>query len=107
MYDYWCLLDSGCFKTNFDVNIHSILVYNMYLFQLQWADKVKELRTEVGLLTIFMKKLNRIEKIRNRNSREEVTKKRQQVDVSQLQVQNLMCEIQHLNREVDKCLCFK
>ncbi|KAF6204109.1 hypothetical protein GE061_002449 [Apolygus lucorum] len=72
-----------------------------------WAEEVKERRMEVGLLTVFMKKLNRVEKIRNKNSRENVTKKRQQVDVSQLQLQNLMCEIQHLSREVDKCLCFK
>lgn len=62
---------------------------------------------EAGLLTVFMKKLNRVEKIRNRNARENVTKVRQQVDVLQLQLQNLMCEIQHLNREVDKCLMFK
>uniref|UniRef100_A0A0A9Z9M7 THO complex subunit 5 n=2 Tax=Lygus hesperus TaxID=30085 RepID=A0A0A9Z9M7_LYGHE len=72
-----------------------------------WAEEVKERRIEVGLLTVYMKKLNRVEKIRNKNSRENVTKKRQQVDVSQLQLQNLMCEIQHLSREVDKCLCFK
>ncbi|BES97419.1 THO complex subunit 5 [Nesidiocoris tenuis] len=72
-----------------------------------WYDEVIERRMEVSLLAVHMKKLNRIEKIRNKNARERVTKVRQQVDVLQLQLQNLMCEIQHLNREVDKCLMFK
>lgn len=54
-----------------------------------------------------LKTLNRIEKIRYKNSREFVSKVRQQVDVLQFQLQNLMCEIQHLKKEVDKCLMFK
>ena len=54
-----------------------------------------------------MKKLNRIEKTRTKISREKVNNERHQVDAAQLKLANLLCEIQHLRREIDKCLKFK
>lgn len=72
-----------------------------------WEDQVVKKKIDAALLTIILKKLNRIEKIRNKTSRNNVTKVRQQVDVLHLQLQNLSSEIQKLQQEVDKCLQFK
>lgn len=72
-----------------------------------WKDKINELRKEAAFITLIMKKLNRVEKTRMKISRERINKERHQVDVAQLKLDNLLCEIQHLRREIDKCLKFK
>ncbi|XP_014290535.1 THO complex subunit 5 homolog [Halyomorpha halys] len=72
-----------------------------------WKDKINELRKEAAFITLIMKKLNRVEKTRTKISRERVNKERHQVDVAQLKLDNLLCEIQHLRREINKCLKFK
>ncbi|KAK9504692.1 hypothetical protein O3M35_010964 [Rhynocoris fuscipes] len=72
-----------------------------------WQDDIEEKKLDAIAEIMTLKSLNRIEKIRFKNSRESVNKVRQQVDVLQFQLQNLMCEIQHLKKEVDKCLMFK
>ncbi|CAH1401493.1 unnamed protein product [Nezara viridula] len=72
-----------------------------------WKEKINELRKEAAFITLIMKKLNRVEKTRTKISRERINKERHQVDVAQLKLDNLLCEIQHLRKEIDKCLKFK
>lgn len=72
-----------------------------------WEQDIDDKKLEAITEIMTLKTLNRIEKIRYKNSREFVSKVRQQVDVLQFQLQNLMCEIQHLKKEVDKCLMFR
>lgn len=84
-----------------------ILFFILYISIFQWKDKINELRKEAAFITLIMKKLNRVEKTRTKISRERINKERHQVDVAQLKLDNLLCEIQHLRREIDKCLKFK
>uniref|UniRef100_A0A1B6C294 THO complex subunit 5 homolog n=1 Tax=Clastoptera arizonana TaxID=38151 RepID=A0A1B6C294_9HEMI len=66
-----------------------------------------EKRTEGVLLFAIFKKLNRLEKFRTNQSRDTLHKVKQQVDSLHLQLQNLLYETFHLQKEVTKCLQFK
>jgi THO complex subunit 5 len=56
---------------------------------------------------VALKKINRFEKYKTKNSRETLSKVRQQVDSYHLQLQNLLYESMHLHKAVTKCLEFK
>ena len=54
-----------------------------------------------------LKKLNRLEKMRMKDSRDALQKYREQVDSDHLHLQNLLYENIHLGKEVKKCYDFK
>lgn len=56
---------------------------------------------------IVLKKLNRLDKIRLRNGRDSLQKKKNEVDSNRLQLQNLIYEAEHLKKEIQKCYQFK
>ena len=65
------------------------------------------LRLEFSMHFLTLKKLNRLDKLRTKNSRETTGASRQRVDSFHLQLQNLLYEVLHLEKEVSKCLQFK
>lgn len=58
-------------------------------------------------MLIMLKKLNRLDKIRLRSNRDALHKEKIRVDSSRLQLQNLLYEADHLEKEVEKCYRFK
>lgn len=64
-------------------------------------------KVAVCMLFVALKKINRFEKYKTKNSRETLSKVRQQVDSYHLQLQNLLYESMHLHKAVTKCLEFK
>uniref|UniRef100_A0A1B6MH52 THO complex subunit 5 homolog n=1 Tax=Graphocephala atropunctata TaxID=36148 RepID=A0A1B6MH52_9HEMI len=73
----------------------------------QAAAQIVQKRVRASLLFVTLKKLNRLEKFRTNNSREKLHKAKQQADSCHLQLENLLYEILHLQKEVTKCLQFK
>jgi len=64
-------------------------------------------RIEGSLLFVTLKKLNRLDKLRLKRSRDLTHDAKQRVDTFHLQLENLLYEVFHLQKEVDKCLEFK
>lgn len=64
-------------------------------------------RTDVCLLIMRLKKLNRLDKHQWKKSRDAVNDYKQKVDALNLQYQNLLYEVTHLQKEVTKCLEFR
>ena len=60
-----------------------------------------------SLLFVTLKKLNRLEKLRIKRSRDATNQSKQGVDSFNLQLQNLLYEVLHLKKEVTKCVHFK
>lgn len=77
----------------------------MYLFQSQTT--LDNIKREASLSFVMLKKLNRLEKYRLKNSRDTLAARKSKVDSYNLQLQNLRYEIYHLKKEVVKCLQFK
>lgn len=69
--------------------------------------KIMEKRVEASLLFVTLKKLNRIDKLRLKKARDTTHDAKQRVDSFHLQLENLLYEVFHLKKEVDKCLEFK
>merc|ERR1719499_1785620 len=59
------------------------------------------------LSALTLKKLNRLDKLRTRTSREATAAGKGKVDALHLQLQNLLYEVLHLQKEVTKCQQFK
>lgn len=68
---------------------------------------MNHLRQEFASYFLTLKKLNRLDKLRTKQSRDNTQARRQQVDSYHLQLQNLLYEVLHLEKEVSKCLQFK
>ncbi|GFT89469.1 THO complex subunit 5 homolog [Nephila pilipes] len=66
-----------------------------------------QFKTHVCMLTMRLKKLNRIDKHQWKKSRDAVNERKQKVDALHLQYQNLLYEVTHLQKEVTKCLEFR
>ncbi|XP_013791865.2 THO complex subunit 5 homolog [Limulus polyphemus] len=64
-------------------------------------------RILASILFTDLKKLNRLDKHRCKNARDAVNEVKQKVDNFHLQLQNLMYEVMHLQKEVTKCLEFR
>lgn len=64
-------------------------------------------RVEGSLLFVTLKKLNRLDKLRLKRARDLTHDAKQRVDTFHLQLENLLYEVFHLQKEVDKCLEFK
>ncbi|XP_054276283.1 THO complex subunit 5 homolog [Macrosteles quadrilineatus] len=73
----------------------------------QASTQIAEKRIHASLLFVTLKKLNRLEKFRTNQNREKLHKAKQQADSCHLQLQNLLYEILHLEKEITKCLQFK
>lgn len=71
------------------------------------AAEIAEKRIQASLLFATLKKLNRFEKIRNKKARDATNETKAKVDTHHLQLQNLLYEVAHLTKEVNKCLEFK
>lgn len=71
------------------------------------AAEIAEKRIQASLLFATLKKLNRFEKIRNKKARDATNEAKAKVDTHHLQLQNLLYEVAHLTKEVNKCLEFK
>ncbi|KAF7701987.1 hypothetical protein HF521_001270 [Silurus meridionalis] len=56
---------------------------------------------------ITLKKLNRLSHMRLKKARDQTHEAKQKVDVLHLQLQNLLYEVMHLQKEIGKCLEFK
>ena len=69
--------------------------------------KIVDKRIEASLLFVTLKKLNRIDKLRLKKARDTTHDAKQRVDTFHLQLENLLYEVFHLKKEVDKCLEFK
>ncbi|QQP42471.1 Uncharacterized protein FKW44_017154, partial [Caligus rogercresseyi] len=70
------------------------------------ASEINELKTQIAMHFLSMKKLNRLDKIRLRRSREMTMQAKQRVDTFHLQLQNLKYEVMHLQKET-KCRQFR
>jgi len=71
------------------------------------ASEIIEKRIQASLLFVTLKKLNRLEKLRIKRSRDATNQSKQGVDSFNLQLQNLLYEVLHLKKEVTKCVHFK
>lgn len=71
------------------------------------ASEITEKRIQASLLFVTLKKLNRLEKLRIKRCRDITAQSKQGVDSFNLQLQNLLYEVLHLRKEVDKCVHFK
>lgn len=68
---------------------------------------INDKRIEACLLFVTLKKLNRADKLRLKKARDVTHDAKQRVDTFHLQLENLLYEVFHLQKEVDKCLEFK
>lgn len=67
-----------------------------------------EQRRMQGCITFMnLKKLNRLAHMRLKRGRDQTHEAKQKVDVLHLQLQNLLYEVMHLQKEISKCLEFK
>lgn len=69
--------------------------------------KIAEKRVEASLQFVTLKQLNRMDKLRLKKARDVTHDVKQRVDLFHLQLENLLYEVFHLRKEVDKCLEFK
>ncbi|XP_063043325.1 THO complex subunit 5 homolog [Engraulis encrasicolus] len=69
--------------------------------------ELEERRRECCIHFITLKKLNRLAHMRLKKSRDQTQDAKQRVDVLHLQLQNLLYEVMHLQKEISKCLEFK
>lgn len=70
-------------------------------------DELEDKRVSVMLDFMNLKKLNRLAHIRCKKVREQTNDAKQRIDHYHLQLQNLLYEIMHLEKEITKCLEFK
>lgn len=65
--------------------------------------------SEELLLSIFLslRRLNRLAQYRNRQIRDRVNRERAVVEERFLQLQNIRSEIEHLQKEIDRCYDFR
>ncbi|XP_060605785.1 THO complex subunit 5 homolog [Ruditapes philippinarum] len=71
------------------------------------AAEIESKRMEGMLQIVMLKKLNRLAHIRCKKVRDGTNEAKMRIDRCHLQVQNLLYEIMHLEKEIVKCLGFK
>lgn len=69
--------------------------------------EIEERRVQSCVHFMTLKKLNRLAHIRLKKSRDQTHESKQKVDAYHLQLQNLLYEVMHLQKEITKCLEFK
>ncbi|CAM5160685.1 unnamed protein product [Eretmochelys imbricata] len=71
------------------------------------AAAMEERRIQSCMHFMTLKKLNRLAHIRLKKGRDQTHEAKQKVDAYHLQLQNLLYEVMHLQKEITKCLEFK
>ncbi|XP_006008517.1 THO complex subunit 5 homolog isoform X1 [Latimeria chalumnae] len=71
------------------------------------AAEIEERRVQSCIHFMTLKKLNRLAHIRLKKGRDQTHEAKQKVDALHLQLQNLLYEVMHLQKEITKCLEFK
>uniref|UniRef100_A0AAY4A0L6 THO complex subunit 5 n=1 Tax=Denticeps clupeoides TaxID=299321 RepID=A0AAY4A0L6_9TELE len=69
--------------------------------------EIEERRRQSCVHFMMLKKLNRLAHMRLKRGRDQTHETKQKVDVLHLQLQNLLYEVMHLQKEIGKCLEFK
>uniref|UniRef100_A0AAX7V079 THO complex 5 n=1 Tax=Astatotilapia calliptera TaxID=8154 RepID=A0AAX7V079_ASTCA len=69
--------------------------------------EVEKKRMQSCIHFMNLKKLNRLAHMRLKKGRDQTHEAKQKVDVLHLQLQNLLYEVMHLQKEISKCLEFK
>ncbi|XP_070992168.1 THO complex subunit 5 homolog isoform X1 [Oncorhynchus clarkii lewisi] len=69
--------------------------------------EVEQKRMQSCIHFMSLKKLNRLAHMRLKRGRDQTHEGKQRVDVLHLQLQNLLYEVMHLQKEISKCLEFK
>ncbi|CAL9708300.1 unnamed protein product [Knipowitschia caucasica] len=69
--------------------------------------EVERKRMQSCIHFMNLKKLNRLAHMRLKRGRDQTHEAKQKVDVLHLQLQNLLYEVMHLQKEISKCLEFK
>ncbi|KAM6965734.1 THO complex subunit 5 homolog [Aplochiton taeniatus] len=69
--------------------------------------EVEEKRMQSCIHFMSLKKFNRLAHMRLKRGRDQTHEAKQRVDVLHLQLQNLLYEVMHLQKEISKCLEFK
>lgn len=69
--------------------------------------EVEQRRMQSCIHFMNLKKLNRLAHMRLKKGRDQTHEAKQKVDVLHLQLQNLLYEVMHLQKEISKCLEFK
>ncbi|XP_050434207.1 THO complex subunit 5 homolog A isoform X2 [Adelges cooleyi] len=70
-------------------------------------EKLEEYRNNAIHLFLILKKLNRLDKIRSKQKKDILNKKKQEIDSKHLQQENLLNELFYLKKEISKCLQYK
>nr|XP_013799136.1 PREDICTED: THO complex subunit 5 homolog [Apteryx mantelli mantelli] len=81
-------------------------VYELRTYKLK-ASEIDERRIQSCVHFMTLKKLNRLAHIRLKKGRDQTHEAKQKVDAYHLQLQNLLYEVMHLQKEITKCLEFK
>ena len=71
------------------------------------AVEIEDQRIQSCVHFMTLKKLNRLAHIRLKKGRDQTHEAMQKVDAYHLQLQNLLYEVMHLQKEITKCLEFK
>ncbi|KAL0979310.1 hypothetical protein UPYG_G00183490 [Umbra pygmaea] len=69
--------------------------------------EVEQKRMQSCIHFMSLKKLNRLAHMRLKRGRDQTHEAKQRVDVLHLQLQNLLYEVMHMQKEISKCLEFK
>ncbi|XP_046356426.1 THO complex subunit 5 homolog [Haliotis rufescens] len=100
--------DLGVFKTSCDIMRASVSDINKLKQNKEAnAEELEEKRINASLQFVVLKKLNRLAHFRCRKVREGTSEAKQRIDQYHLQLQNLLYEAMHLQKEITKCLEFK
>ncbi|GAB5579233.1 THO complex subunit 5 homolog isoform X1 [Prionailurus iriomotensis] len=71
------------------------------------VSEIEDRRIQSCVHFMTLKKLNRLAHIRLKKGRDQTHEAKQKVDAYHLQLQNLLYEVMHLQKEITKCLEFK
>lgn len=77
------------------------------LFCYSQKEKIEEYKNDTIHLFLILKKLNRLDKIRSKQKKDLLNKKKQEIDSKHLQQENLLNELFYLKKEISKCLQYK
>lgn len=72
----------------------------------QNEEAITNYRIEASLLTANLKKLNRMTQIRGKIAKEKTQEVKKKVDGLHLDLQNLLYELMHVKKEIQKCMTF-
>ncbi|XP_074640858.1 THO complex subunit 5 homolog A-like [Tubulanus polymorphus] len=71
------------------------------------SESIENMRIHGSLQFVVLKKLNRLSHLRCKKVRDSTNEAKQKIDQYHLQLQNLLYEAMHLDKEINKCLEFR